>query len=559
MDAQRILNNLRTVAETSDGVERLRALIVDLAVRGRLSTRYEGDAIFDAPGLHLEAADDRPSDLPSTWSWTTLESLGPPGERTTADGPFGSKLKSSHYVYRSGYRVIRLGNIGLGVFKEADQSFVDGEHFRSLGAYHLRSGDMVVASLGSPCGRASIVPDSALPALHKADCFRVRLHPSINKRFVLFVLNSPMTLTRAAELNRGDTRGRINLSHLKGTRVPIPPRAEQDRIVAKVDGLMRLCDDLEARQQARDHVITRLRASTLDALTSAETDDDLQTAWSRVHTNWESLTDHSDSIDALRRTILQLAIRGRLVGQLSSEEHPTVALDRCAEERNRLISEGRFRRQSPIPDRVEVPFELPRGWEWTQIDDCFLVAGGIQKSSKRRPAGNSFPYLRVANVQRGHLNLEEIEEFELFRGELDRYQLEPGDLLVVEGNGSESQIGRCARWSGEIDECVHQNHLIRCRPLDRDIEAFTLLYLNSPTGTAVMRRLAVTTSGLYNLSVGKIRAISMPLPPREEQQRIVSRVGELMNLCDSLERALAKESRAGEALAASTTRILPSS
>ena len=61
----------------------------------------------------------------------------------------------------------------------------------------------------------------------------------------------------------------------------------------------------------------------------------------------------------------------------------------------------------------------------------------------------------VANVQRGHLNLEEIEEFELFSGELDRYRLEPGDLLVVEGNGSESEIGRCARWSGEIDECVH--------------------------------------------------------------------------------------------------------
>jgi type I restriction enzyme S subunit len=211
-----------------------------------------------------------------------------------------------------------------------------------------------------------------------------------------------------------------------------------------------------------------------------------------------------------------------------------------------------------VADPVEEPFKVPDGWEWTQIDDCFLVTGGIQKSGKRRPAGNSFPYLRVANVQRGRLDLAEIAEFELFNGELERYQLEPGDLLVVEGNGSESEIGRCARWSGEIDHCVHQNHLIRCRPLDNDLEAFTLLYLNSSIGTAVMRRLAVTTSGLYNLSVGKIRAISMPLPPREEQQRIASRVWELMSLCDSLERALAKKSQAGEALAG-TTRILVSS
>ena len=83
--------------------------------------------------------------------------------------------------------------------------------------------------------------------------------------------------------------------------------------MAKVDELMQLCDDLEARQQARHHITTRLRASSLDALTNAETDDDLHTAWSRIHTNWEALTDHPDSIDALRQTILQLAVRGRLV------------------------------------------------------------------------------------------------------------------------------------------------------------------------------------------------------------------------------------------------------
>ena len=97
------------------------------------------------------------------------------------------------------------------------------------------------------------------------------------------------------------------------------------------------------------------------------------------------------------------------------------------------------------------------------------------------------------------------------------------------------------------------------RTLDRDIEAFALLYLNSPSGTAVMRRLAVTTSGLYNLSVGKIRAISMPIPPREEQQRIVRRVGELMNLCDSLERAIASRVKARAAVASSTSRLLVSS
>lgn len=219
---------------------------------------------------------------------------------------------------------------------------------------------------------------------------------------------------------------------------------------------------------------------------------------------------------------------------------------------------GSFRKQSPVASFVEEPDRIPAGWAWAKFDDCFQVAGGIQKSGKRRPSGNSFPYPRVANFQRARLELDEIDEFELFAGELERYQLEPGDLLVVEGNGSESEIGRCARWGGEIQRCVHQNHLIRCRPLDQAVEAFTLLYLNSPTGTADMRRLAVTTSGLFNLSVWKIRAISMPLPPIEEQQRIVRRVGELMILWDSLEGALSRRARDGEALAASVELILGS-
>ncbi|TEX45705.1 MAG: hypothetical protein B7C54_11670 [Acidimicrobiales bacterium mtb01] len=137
-------------------------------------------------------------------------------------------------------------------------------------------------------------------------------------------------------------------------------------------------------------------------------------------------------------------------------------------------------------------------------------------------------------MQRGRLNLDVLEEFELFDGELDRYGLRAGDLLVVEGNGSESEIGRCARWGGEIEECVHQNHLIRCRPLVAGLEEFVLVYLNSPLGAATMRSLAVTTSGLYNLSVGKIRSIMFPRPPIEEQRRIVTRVRELAQLNDTL-------------------------
>src|SRR5579863_8682809 len=108
--------------------------------------------------------------------------------------------------------------------------------------------------------------------------------------------------------------------------------------------------------------------------------------------------------------------------------------------------------------------DLPEGWEWVETGSIAEVQGGIQKQPKRKPVANMYPFLRVANVPRGRLDLSDVHKVELFDGEIERYRLRLGDLLVVEGNGSLEQIGRAAQWGGEIEDCVHQNHLIRVRP-----------------------------------------------------------------------------------------------
>jgi type I restriction enzyme S subunit len=272
----------------------------------------------------------------------------------------------------------------------------------------------------------------------------------------------------------------------------------------------------------------------------------------------EILTDAPDGIARLRELILQLAVRGKLTRQNPNDEPAYVLLERIAAEKACLVKAGKIPKPKPLPPvgEDEVPFEVPEGWVWCRVDDCFDVAGGIQKSGKRQPVQNAFPYLRVANVQRGWLDLGEIHEFELFEGELDRWRLKAGDLLVVEGNGSEDEIGRCARWNDEIVDCVHQNHLIRCRPLAASIEHFVLRYLNSLAGIETMKALAVTTSGLYNLSVGKIRNIDIPLPPLSEQHRIVAKVDALMTLCDALETHLTAAREAQTAFAAAAAHHL---
>lgn len=173
--------------------------------------------------------------------------------------------------------------------------------------------------------------------------------------------------------------------------------------------------------------------------------------------------------------------------------------------------------------------------------DLAEVRGGIQKQPKRKPRSNTAPFLRVANVMRGTLLLDEVHEVELFDGELDRYRLADGDLLVVEGNGSPQQIGRAARWRDEIPGCVHQNHLIRVRPgPDLDPE-FLDLYWNAPSTALVLREVASSTSGLYTLSTSKVKAVPVPVISLEEQRAIVRRLRPLETIVQRVSAEVAKQ------------------
>jgi type I restriction enzyme, S subunit len=182
--------------------------------------------------------------------------------------------------------------------------------------------------------------------------------------------------------------------------------------------------------------------------------------------------------------------------------------------------------------------DLPEGWEWVSAGNVAQVQGGIQKQPKRRPVSNRYPFLRVANVMRGRLDLADVHEVELFDGEIDRYRLRSGDLLVVEGNGSPDQVGRAAQWLGEIEDCVHQNHLIRVRPSSSIDPRYLAYYWNAPQTTSYLRSVASSTSGLYVLTASKVRSVRIPLPPLDEQSRIVAVIEEQFSRLDAGSAAL---------------------
>jgi len=152
---------------------------------------------------------------------------------------------------------------------------------------------------------------------------------------------------------------------------------------------------------------------------------------------------------------------------------------------------------------------------------------------------NHFPFLRVANVLRGRLELSDLHEIELFGTELEKLRLEEGDLLIVEGNGSRSEIGRMAIWDGSVRDCVHQNHIIRARLQKGILSRWVEIYWNSPVGSSQVLEVASSTSGLYTFSVSKASQLEIPIPPLEQQERVVQEVDQNVSLLTELERDLA--------------------
>jgi type I restriction enzyme, S subunit len=169
------------------------------------------------------------------------------------------------------------------------------------------------------------------------------------------------------------------------------------------------------------------------------------------------------------------------------------------------------------------------------------VRGRIQKGPHRVPGANPVRYLTVAHVQRNHVSTSDPRHFEVTPEELERWRLFPGDVLIIEGNGSAEQIGRTALFQGEINDCVHQNHVIRIRPdCKRIVPEFLNLFLNSPAGQDAVQAQSRTTSGLRTLSVGRIKNIRVPVPSIPEQRRIVAESDALQAQVDALKKLQAE-------------------
>jgi len=271
---------------------------------------------------------------------------------------------------------------------------------------------------------------------------------------------------------------------------------------------------------------------------------DIETQFSRLEAGVAALKRAQANLKRYRASVLKAACEGRLVpleadlAQEQGREYETG--DQLLQRVGRQPGTARTRR---LPPDTEIPVPLrqalPAGWARGACHQLFDVLGGLTKNPKRKSAPRILPYLRVANVYANELRLDVIESIGVYESDLDRLLLKVGDLLIVEGNGSQDQIGRVALWNGAIDPCVHQNHLIKARPRAGYSGAFALCWLLSPDGRHAIEQVSSSTSGLHTLSVGKVDRLPIPVPPLAEQERIVAEVERRLSVVDALEATIA--------------------
>jgi type I restriction enzyme, S subunit len=273
----------RTAREALDGVpaliKRFRQAVLAKAFRGELTERDPSDEPASALLERIRAErktksegrkskkDNEPEppdisglpELPEGWCWATTEMLAADAPYSFTDGPFGSNLKTEDYV-DTGVRVIRLQNLGVSEFKNQVKAYVTQEKFELLRKHEAIAGDVIIAALAEPVGRACLVPEGLGTAIVKADCVRLRVDSRLaDNKYVMLSLNTPDHFKRAADAAHGVGRLRANFSDIKAFAVPLAPLAEQRRIVAKIEMLFAQADAIETAVN-----IARQRAEKLD-------------------------------------------------------------------------------------------------------------------------------------------------------------------------------------------------------------------------------------------------------------------------------------------------------
>ncbi|MBT2151634.1 restriction endonuclease subunit S [Pseudoalteromonas tetraodonis] len=537
------------------GIKKLRELILELAVRGKLVPQDPNDEpasvlleriaaekaqlvkdkkIKKPKALPEISEDEKPFELPKGWTWSRLQDIG---------HDLGQKAPDSEFTY------IDVGSINKELGFVSEPNILKGEDAPSRARKIVKENTVIYSTIRPYLLNIAVIDKEFQPEPIASTAFAI-IHPlsGLNSSYIYRYLRAPTFIGYVESVQTGVAYPAINDKQFFAGIIPIPPIEEQHRIVAKVDELMGLCDALEAQTENSITAHQTLVEVLLEALLKApEQTATPEQATAQFQQNWQRLSAHFDtlftttaSIDTLKQTILQLAVMGKLVPQNPNDEPAAKLLERIAAEKAQLIKDKKIKKQKPLPEITdeEKLYELPSGWVWSRFGDLFKsFSNGLYKPSKFY-TDEGVISLRMYNIQNGYIDFAGAKRVEVEPTELAQFILEPNDLLINRVNSKEL-VGKTAIIPESEEPLVYESMNIRAKPF---IEHLSAQYLNLFMMTKVAQNFissfAKEAVGQASINQGQVSSIIIPLPPFKEQQHIVAKVDELMTLCDQLKARL---------------------
>ncbi len=536
------------------GIKKLRELILELAVRGKLVPQKPEDEPasellkkIDAEKAKLIAEgkikkqkklpevseDEKPFELPQGWEWVRFGHI--------LDFQGGSQPPKSQFRddMEDGFvQLIQIRDLGpkpqpIYVPESSVSKFCDGS-------------DILIGRYGASVGKVFWGKKGA----YNVALIKLLFSKSnIDSSFIFKLMQSPPGQSLFGGISRSAQDG-FSKSDIEEQLIPLPPLAEQHSIVAKVDELMYLCDQLEQNSEHQLDAHKQLVETLLATLVESENADDLATNWQRLAEHFDTLFSGALTsttgigngggewaIDRLKDTILQLAVMGKLVPQNPDDEPASELLKKIETEKARLVKEGKIKKPKKLPpvSDEEKPFQLPNGWEWCKLTTIANIGTGATPArdnpSYYEPAVHNWVTSGETSNPFIVSTKEKVSSKAITETNVSIYP--PGTLVIaMYGQGkTRGQITELKIPAGTNQACA----AIQLYELDHYHRSYIKKYFLKSYEEI---RLLAEGGAQPNLNVGKVSNSVLPLPPLAEQQRIVAKVDELFALCDQLKARL---------------------
>lgn len=547
-----LTDNLPLLAGAPNGIKKLRELILELAVRGKLvpqdpedlsartgldasrteraKAMLEGKIKKEKPAMEV-ADSEQPFELPDGWAWCRIVDTG--------NYINGLAFKPSDWS-SMGRPIIRIQNLSG---RNAEFNRTEREVDASV---VVNPGDILVswsATLDAFIWRGE-------QGVLNQHIFRVTPSKIVSVQYLYWLLKWAIKVLADSDHAHGLVMAHINRGPFLAQPIGLPPLTEQNKIVVKIAELMALCDRLEARQADADSAHAQLVQALLGSLTQASDAADFAQSWQRLAEHFHTLFTTESSIDALKQTLLQLAVMGKLVAQDPSDEPARELLKSIQLERQAAIfGRNKLKKLSSSDTEDELSFRLPSQWSLARLGE--LVISGPSNGNSPKPVSVETPYrcLTLSATTRGTFNNQCYKFVDIDAGTASKYFLKEGDLLIQRAN-SIDYVGVSAIYNGPDDQFIFPDLMMRLRVSQYLNLPFIHAYLSSITGRAYFRSHASGTQGnMPKINQGTVVNAPIPIPPLAEQHRIVAKIDQLMALCDQLKARLNQARQVHEHLA----------